>query len=89
MNGGDETFPAALDRWTSEDWQEYRRRVQDGEGSVRAMDATRRRRTREAEMARWPAKPLPAHQGWAPKPIRLRTQQRDLSASRPPTAGKA
>jgi hypothetical protein len=52
VNGGEETFPSALDGWTPEDWQEYRRRIEDGEGSVRAMDAITRRRTREAEMAR-------------------------------------
>ncbi|MFE1453452.1 hypothetical protein [Streptomyces olivaceoviridis] len=37
MNGGDEAFPSALDQWTPEDWQEYRRRIEDSEGSVRAM----------------------------------------------------
>lgn len=52
MKGGDETFPAALDEWTDEDWQEYRRRTGDGEGSVRVMDAITRRRTREAEEVR-------------------------------------
>ncbi|MFG3207947.1 hypothetical protein [Streptomyces sp. NPDC048192] len=52
MTGGEETFPSALDGWTAEDWQEYRRRVEDGEGSVRVMDAITRRRSLEAEMAR-------------------------------------
>ncbi len=50
--GGDEAFPAALDQWTPEDGQEYRRRIEDGEGSVRSMDAIRRRRTRESETSR-------------------------------------
>ncbi|GGV76804.1 MULTISPECIES: hypothetical protein [Streptomyces] len=52
MNGGDETFPAALELWTDGDWQEYRRRIENGEGCVRAMDAITRRRTREAEAVR-------------------------------------
>ncbi|MFH9983703.1 hypothetical protein ACH4ND_31705 [Streptomyces sp. NPDC017179] len=52
MTGGDEVFPAALDQWTPEDWQEYRRRVEDGEGSVRAMDAITRRRAHAAEVSR-------------------------------------
>ncbi len=52
MNGGDGTFPAALDQWTPEDWQEYRRRIQDSEASVKAMDAITRRRTRESETSR-------------------------------------
>jgi hypothetical protein len=52
VNGGDETFPAALDQWTPKDWQEYRRRTEDGEGSVRTIDAITRRRTREPETSR-------------------------------------
>lgn len=52
MNGGDEMFPSALDQWTREDWQEYRRRIENGEGSVRVMDAITRRRTRDAESVR-------------------------------------
>jgi hypothetical protein len=52
VNGGDEAFPSALDQWTPEDWQEYRRRIEDGEGSVRSMDAITRRRTRESETSR-------------------------------------
>ncbi|MFF9675778.1 hypothetical protein ACF1GS_29395 [Streptomyces eurythermus] len=52
MNGGDEAFPAALDQWAPEDGQEYRRRIEDGEGGVRSMDAIRRRRTRESETSR-------------------------------------
>jgi hypothetical protein len=52
VNRGDEAFPSALDQWTPEDWQEYRRRIEDGEGSVRSMDAITRRRTRESETSR-------------------------------------
>ncbi|MFF7903788.1 hypothetical protein ACFZCV_34280 [Streptomyces sp. NPDC007920] len=55
MTGGAETFPEALDQWTPEDWQEYRRRVEDGEGSVRAMNAITRRRAHTAEASRRPA----------------------------------
>ncbi|MFG3016151.1 hypothetical protein ACGFZB_38035 [Streptomyces cinerochromogenes] len=49
MNGADEAFPAALEQWTVEDWQEYRRRVENGEGSARSMDAITRHRARETE----------------------------------------
>ncbi|MEU7051380.1 hypothetical protein [Streptomyces eurythermus] len=52
MNGGDEAFPAALDQWAPEDGQEYCRRIEDGEGGVRSMDAITRRRTRESETSR-------------------------------------
>lgn len=52
MTGGDEAFPPTLDQWSPEDWQEYRRRIEDGGGSVRAMDAITRRRAREPEAAR-------------------------------------
>ncbi|MER5549194.1 hypothetical protein ABT072_43970 [Streptomyces sp. NPDC002589] len=41
-----EDFPAGLDSWTSGDWAEYRRRVADGDGSARAIDAVQRRRRR-------------------------------------------
>ncbi|GGU49886.1 hypothetical protein [Streptomyces violascens] len=46
-----EEFPAALDRWTPRDWEDYRRRIEDGEGSVRVMDAISRRRARAAQAA--------------------------------------
>ncbi|MER5227698.1 hypothetical protein [Streptomyces flaveus] len=52
MTAGDEAFPSALDQWTPEDWQEYRSRIEDGEGSVRAMDAITRRWARETEASR-------------------------------------
>lgn len=52
MNRDDESFPAALEQWTAEDWQEYRDLIEAGEGSVRAMDTITRRRTRQAETAR-------------------------------------
>ncbi|MER6330517.1 hypothetical protein ABT298_14575 [Streptomyces sp. NPDC001034] len=52
MNGADEAFPAALEQWTCEDWQEYRRRVKDGEGSARCMYAITQRRARETEAPR-------------------------------------
>ncbi|MGW3201923.1 hypothetical protein ACWDBD_46905 [Streptomyces sp. NPDC001118] len=42
-----DNFPATLDRWDPEDWQEYRDRVANGEGSVRAIDAITRRRVRK------------------------------------------
>jgi hypothetical protein len=52
VTSGDEVFPSVLDQWTPEDWQEYRRRIEDGEGSVRAINAIMRRRAHEAEAAR-------------------------------------
>jgi hypothetical protein len=52
VNRDDEAFPAALEQWTADDWQEYRDRIEDGEGSVRAMDTITRRRTRTPEAAR-------------------------------------
>ncbi|MGW0992200.1 hypothetical protein ACWD5V_02590 [Streptomyces sp. NPDC002523] len=39
-------FPAGLDDWSTRDWTEYRERVEDGEGSARAIDAVNRRRQR-------------------------------------------
>ncbi|MFI6423281.1 hypothetical protein ACIBG6_38625 [Streptomyces sp. NPDC050842] len=44
----DEKFPAALDAWMPDDWQEYRDRVADGEPTTTAMDTISRRREREA-----------------------------------------
>ncbi|MEU4986629.1 MULTISPECIES: hypothetical protein [unclassified Streptomyces] len=49
MTSAEEAFPSTLDHWTAEDWQDYRRRVEDGERSVSAMDAITRRRTRETK----------------------------------------
>ncbi|MFD8354593.1 hypothetical protein ACFV1X_37415 [Streptomyces coelicoflavus] len=49
MTSAEEAFPSALDCWTAEDWHDYRRRVEDGEGSVSAMEAITRRRTRETK----------------------------------------
>lgn len=48
MSRDDDTFPAALDAWTSADWREYRERVDDGEGAAAAIDAINRRRRRPA-----------------------------------------
>jgi hypothetical protein len=45
---GTDDFPAGLDDWTARDWADYRARVEDGEGSVRAIDAVQRRRRRQA-----------------------------------------
>ncbi|MEV5985996.1 hypothetical protein AB0L85_13350 [Streptomyces sp. NPDC052051] len=42
-------FPRALDRWTGPDWAEYRRQVEDGSGSVRAIESVQRRRRRQAQ----------------------------------------
>lgn len=44
-----EDFPAGLDDWTARDWADYRARIEDGEGSVRAIDAVQRRRRRRAQ----------------------------------------
>jgi hypothetical protein len=46
---GTDDFPAGLDDWTARDWADYRARVEDGEGSVRAIDAVQRRRRRQAQ----------------------------------------
>lgn len=43
-----EDFPAGLDDWTARDWADYRARIEDGEGSVRAIDAVQRRRRCQA-----------------------------------------
>ncbi|WP_190078598.1 hypothetical protein [Streptomyces daghestanicus] len=43
---GTDVFLAELESWTSGDWEDYRARVADGEGSVRAIDAIQRRRRR-------------------------------------------
>ncbi|MFE7958625.1 hypothetical protein [Streptomyces sp. NPDC057413] len=52
MTGNDETFPACLDQWTREDWQEYRDRIEAGEGSATAIDVIiLRRRARVPEPA--------------------------------------
>lgn len=51
MSSDEETLESALDRWTFEDWQEYRRRVGNGEGCVKAMDAVMRRRACPTEAA--------------------------------------
>ncbi|WP_157876524.1 hypothetical protein [Streptomyces graminilatus] len=43
---GTDDFPAGLEDWTARDWEDYRARIEDGEGSVRAIDAVQRRRRR-------------------------------------------
>ncbi|MGJ5899224.1 hypothetical protein ACSCBZ_45905 [Streptomyces niveiscabiei] len=48
MNDADD-FAVALDHWTARDWTEYRERVEDGEGSARAIDAIQRRRRRRGQ----------------------------------------
>ena len=51
MSRDEDTFPAALDGWTRADWQDYRERIEDGEGSAAAIDAITRRRRRQAREA--------------------------------------
>ncbi|MGW2651693.1 hypothetical protein ACWC2T_44210 [Streptomyces sp. NPDC001393] len=51
----DSGFILAVERWTPEDWQEYRDRVADGEGSVAAIDAITRRRRRPSREGTRPA----------------------------------
>ncbi|MFD9435934.1 hypothetical protein [Streptomyces sp. NPDC060002] len=41
---GTDDFPAGLDHWTDRDWEDYRARIEHGEGSVSAIDAVQRRR---------------------------------------------
>lgn len=41
---GTDEFPASLDHWTHRDWEDYRARIEHGEGSVKAIDAVQRRR---------------------------------------------
>lgn len=42
----DDTFPPDLERWTAQDWREYRARVGVGQGTTAAMDAVLLRRRR-------------------------------------------
>ncbi|MEU4655037.1 hypothetical protein AB0G32_14055 [Streptomyces sp. NPDC023723] len=46
---GTDDFPAGLEKWTAHDWEDYRARIADGEGSARAIDAIQRHRRRQAQ----------------------------------------
>ncbi|GHE14186.1 hypothetical protein [Streptomyces alanosinicus] len=46
---GTDDFPAGLDHWTDCDWEDYRARIEVGEGSGRAIEAVQRRRRRRAQ----------------------------------------
>lgn len=48
----DDTYAAQVERWTAADWDEYRDRVECGEGSAAAIDAINRRRRRPATTAK-------------------------------------
>jgi hypothetical protein len=46
---GTDDFPAGLNHWTVRDWEDYRARVENGEGSAHAIDAVQRHRRRRAQ----------------------------------------